>query len=227
MENSSTHDVELSAEDVHILFLPPNTTAVYQPMDACVIVSLKRRYKRRSLAILVRSLPVPLVPPAPPSPSSPPRPPQSPLAPDPATSPSTTVATPPAAPSLPAARGFRAEKEHVWRPPDVAVPQVYGFPRSAALDAPDVAADEAAQEGLLAALLPPLDEMPRPSRNCGLSGLGNAHLRDVATLIAEEWEKVTPTTILHYWVKSTILPVPMTTTLVSSQGEYQHGFTSV
>jgi len=76
MDNSSTHDVELSAEDVEILFLPPNTTAVYQPMDAGVIVSLKRRYTRRLLAILVRSFPVPLVPPPPLSPSSPPRPPQ-------------------------------------------------------------------------------------------------------------------------------------------------------
>jgi len=154
-------------------------------MDAGVIVSLKRRYKRRLLAILVRSLPVPLVPLAPASPSSPPPPPQPPPAPAPATSPSTTVATPPAAPSPPAPRGFRPENEHVWRPPVVDVLQVYGAPRSAALDAPDDAADEAAQEGLLAALLPPPDETPRPARNCGLAGLGNAHLRDAATLIAE------------------------------------------
>jgi len=227
MDNSSTHDVELSAEDVEILFLPPNTTAVYQPMDAGVIVSLKRRYKRRLLAILVRSLPVPLVPPPPLSPSSPPRPPQPPPAPASATSPSTTVATPPPAPSPPAARGFRPENEHVWRPPDVDVLQVYGAPRSAAFDAPDDAADEAAHEGLLAALLPPPDETQRPARNCSLAGLGNPHLRDAATVIVEEWEKVTPTTILHCWVKSTILPVPMTATLVSSQGEYRHGFTSV
>jgi len=105
--------------------------------------------------------------------------------------------------------------------------QEYGAPRSAAFDAPDDAADEAAHEGLLAALLPPPDETPRPARNCGLAGLGNPHLRDAGTLIVEEWAKVTPTTILHCWVKSTILPVPMTATLVSSQGEYRRGFTSV
>jgi len=44
MDNSSTHDVALSSEDVEIFFLPPNTTAVYQPMDAGVIAALKRRY---------------------------------------------------------------------------------------------------------------------------------------------------------------------------------------
>ena len=38
---------------------------------------------------------------------------------------------------------------------------------------------------------------------------------------------MTPTTILHCWVKSTILPVTMTATLASSHGEYRHGFTSV
>jgi len=38
---------------------------------------------------------------------------------------------------------------------------------------------------------------------------------------------VTPTKILHCWVKCTILPVPMTATLASSHGEYRHGFTSL
>jgi len=84
MENASTHDVNLSAEDVEILFLPPNSTAVYQPMDAGVIASLKWRCKGRLLAILVRSLPVPLVsPPTSPQPdprrTPPPEPPPPPL----------------------------------------------------------------------------------------------------------------------------------------------------
>ena len=77
MDNSSTHDVALSSEDVEIFFLPPNLTAVYQPMDAGVIAALKRRYKNRILAILVRSLPAPLVSP-PPTPQAPPPPPSAP-----------------------------------------------------------------------------------------------------------------------------------------------------
>jgi len=65
MDNASTHNINLSAEDVDIFLLPPNSTAVYQHMDAGFIASLKRSYKRRLLAIFVRSLPVPLVPPSP------------------------------------------------------------------------------------------------------------------------------------------------------------------
>jgi len=59
MDNSSTHDTELSADDVEILFLPPNVTAIYQPMDAGVIAALKRRYQRHLLAVLVRWFPLP------------------------------------------------------------------------------------------------------------------------------------------------------------------------
>ena len=54
MDNSSTYDSALSADDVKFWFLPPNVTAIYQPMDARVIAALKRRYKRRFLAVLVR-----------------------------------------------------------------------------------------------------------------------------------------------------------------------------
>lgn len=56
MDNSATHHIELTALDADVLFLPPNTTAVYQPMDAGVIAALKRLCKRRLLAIIVRSL---------------------------------------------------------------------------------------------------------------------------------------------------------------------------
>lgn len=70
---SATHDVELSAPNVTLIFLPPITTAVYQPMDAGVIAALKRRYKRRLLAIVVRGLPVDVIPPpVPPSQPTPP-----------------------------------------------------------------------------------------------------------------------------------------------------------
>ena len=84
-----------------------------------------------------------------------------------------------------------------------------------------------AQQGLLAALLPPTDPTPRPARNCGLAGRGAAHLLDAATLIAEEWEKVTQTSVLHCWLKSNIPPVAMSASLTASRGEYRQGFGSV
>ena len=104
---------------------------------------------------------------------------------------------------------------------------MYGAPRSAALEAPEDAADAAAQQGLLAALLPPPSQTPRPARNCGLAGRGSAHLLDAATLIAEELEKLTSTSILRCWVKSTILPVAMSASLAASHGEYRNGFANV
>jgi len=81
--------------------------------------------------------------------------------------------------------------------------QVYGASRSAALEAPDAAADAAAHQGLLAALL------------------------DAATLVAKEWEKVTPTSVLHCCLKSSILPLAMSASLTASEGEYRQMFASV
>ena len=78
-----------------------------------------------------------------------------------------------------------------------------------------------AQQGLLAALLPPTDPTPRPARNCGLAGRGAAHLLDAATLIAEEWEKVTQTSVLHCWLKSNIPLVATSASLTASRGEYR------
>ena len=193
-------------------------------MDAGEIASLKRRYKGRLLAILVRSLPDPLVSP-PPSPQpdplrTPPPEPPPPLSKTPPPLP--PPVTPPMAP-----HGFREGNDELWRVPAVNVLQVYGAPRSAALEAPHDAADASAQQGLLAALLPPPDPTPRPARNCGLAGRGAAHLLDAATLIAEGWEKVTPTSVFHCWLKSNILPVVMSASLTASRGEYRQGFGSV
>jgi len=67
LENPSTHDTALSEENFEMLFLFPSVTAIYQPMDAGVIAALKRRYKRRLLAVLARWSPVPGRAPPPPS----------------------------------------------------------------------------------------------------------------------------------------------------------------
>jgi len=92
-----------------------------------------------------------------------------------------------------APHGFCERNDEIWRAPAVNVMQVYGAPRSAALEAPDDAADAAAQQSLLAPLLPPPDATPRPARNSVPAGRSAAHLLDAATLMAEEWENVTPT----------------------------------
>jgi len=133
----------------------------------------------------------------------------------------------PAPPPARASPGFWPENERLLWAPSVDDLRVHGAPRSAALEASDDAADAAAQRGLLAALLPPLNQKPLPARNCGLAGRGSAHLLDTATLIAEEWEKVTSTSIWHCWVKSTILPVAMSTSHAACHGENRNGFSNV
>lgn len=45
MDNCGSHD-ELKDPMVEIVYLPPCTTSVYQPLDAGIIASMKLRYKR-------------------------------------------------------------------------------------------------------------------------------------------------------------------------------------
>ncbi|GBM86661.1 Jerky -like [Araneus ventricosus] len=51
-DNALAHpDVEtLKAENITCIFLPPNTTAILQPMDQGVIESMKRRYRKQLLS---------------------------------------------------------------------------------------------------------------------------------------------------------------------------------
>ena len=45
MDNFAAHDKDVLAHDrVDIYCLPPNSTAIHQPMDAGVIAALKARY---------------------------------------------------------------------------------------------------------------------------------------------------------------------------------------
>lgn len=53
MENASTQNVSLRADEVEILFCRPNVWTTYQPMDARFIAALNTRYKRRLLGVLV------------------------------------------------------------------------------------------------------------------------------------------------------------------------------
>jgi len=211
MGHSSTHDTALSADDVEILFLPPKVTAIYQPMNAGVIAALKRRYKRRLFVVIVRWFPVPSGQQPPPIPLHPP--PAGPATTPPLPAPIPPVAPPPAPP--PAPFGCRPENEALWVIPSTKVLQEHGPPRSAQPEVMDDAADAAARTDLLAALLPPPDQRPRPQRNCGLAGRGQANLMDAASLICEEWEKVSRESIVHCSVKSSGLPLAMSASVVS------------
>jgi len=55
LDNLGCH-AQVSHVQVTVIELPPNTTAVYQPLDAGIIAALKRRYKTRLLERVVASL---------------------------------------------------------------------------------------------------------------------------------------------------------------------------
>jgi len=55
LDNVNSHS-RVSDPPVTVIELPPNNTAVYQPLDAGVIAALKRRYKTRLLQRLVENL---------------------------------------------------------------------------------------------------------------------------------------------------------------------------
>ena len=101
--------------------------------------------------------------------------------------------------------------------PTTDVLQEYEASRIAGLEVMDNEADAAAQTELLIALLPPPDQGPGLRRNCELAGRGQAHLMDAATFTFEEWEQVTRESIVHCWVKSTILPASMNASVVHSE----------
>lgn len=83
------------------------------------------------------------------------------------------------------------------------------------------------QAKLLAALLPPPEVEVQPTRICGVAGRSKAHLLDAARLIDKEWEATSASSIVHCWVKSTILPPLMSALLMWAHAEYTGGFDSV
>ena len=49
LDNVSTHGKHLVGRhpNIEVIFLPPNTTSLIQPMDQCVIASLKLKYLKK------------------------------------------------------------------------------------------------------------------------------------------------------------------------------------
>ena len=56
IDNCSAHPSISNLTNVQILFLPPNTTSILQPMDQGVISSLKAHYRGRVVRLLCRAL---------------------------------------------------------------------------------------------------------------------------------------------------------------------------
>lgn len=56
MDNASSHGSEVGHPQVEFIFLPPNSTATHQPMDADIIAAVKRGYRRRFLERTVTAL---------------------------------------------------------------------------------------------------------------------------------------------------------------------------
>ena len=58
MDNVSSHDESLQTyhPDIQILFLPPNTTSLLQPMDQSVISTFKAYYMRRVMANMLKAV---------------------------------------------------------------------------------------------------------------------------------------------------------------------------
>ncbi|XP_017796122.1 PREDICTED: tigger transposable element-derived protein 2-like [Habropoda laboriosa] len=49
LDNVPSHRINLSTGDIKVIFLPPAVTSLVQPMDQGVIISLKRRYRKKLL----------------------------------------------------------------------------------------------------------------------------------------------------------------------------------
>ncbi|GBL89465.1 hypothetical protein AVEN_87812-1 [Araneus ventricosus] len=55
MDNAPAHPnaETLKAENINCIFMPPNTTAILQPMDQSVVESMERRYRKQLLSKLL------------------------------------------------------------------------------------------------------------------------------------------------------------------------------
>ncbi|KAE8204004.1 hypothetical protein CF327_g7740 [Tilletia walkeri] len=56
LDNASSHDPSVETQNVEVIFLPPNTTSVIQPLDQGIIRSLKVHYRRRYYNIVLERM---------------------------------------------------------------------------------------------------------------------------------------------------------------------------
>ena len=56
IDNYPVHSMIGNLSDVRLIFLPPNTTSVSQPMDQGVIKCLQAHYRRRLVRLMIQRL---------------------------------------------------------------------------------------------------------------------------------------------------------------------------
>ena len=56
LDNCPSHKIVNKYSYIEIVYLPPNVTSVFQPMDMGIIVSLKRKYKTRLVLKLLNAI---------------------------------------------------------------------------------------------------------------------------------------------------------------------------
>ena len=211
MDNASSHGSQVGHPQVQFFFLPPNSTARNQPLDAGIIAAVKRGYRRRHLKRVVddlgelvespsderRQLDLATSP-------SPPR--------DDAEGAEVEGSAAEAAPAPSSHTAAAANPEADCTGPSFVTPRsVYNalFEREAANAVP------ASRRGR--------------SANWGL-GLGvgmAANLMDVAFMVKEGWAAITRECIVHCWAKAEVLGTIRTLSFLKEHGEYYRSFRAV
>jgi len=146
--------------------------------------------------------------------------------------PATTMTPVPPPTPVPAAQGAALVSTVPCTAPDYRPPAVVGFPGSTAADLALAARPNVWVEQQR---FPP-STPSGPARRCsrrprrqaaptrpdlGVRDGAATHLQDVAEIVREEWDAVTPATIAHCWAKACILPLSMEARVIAEHGEYR------
>jgi len=211
MDNASSHGPQVGHPQVQFFFLPPNSTARNQPLDAGIIAAVKRGHRRRHLKRVVDSLGELME-----SPSterrqldlatSPPSPP------DDAEGSEVEGSAAEAAPAASAHTTAAANPEADCTGPSFVTPW---SEYNALLEREAANAVPASRRGL--------------SADWGLGlGAGNAaNLMDVAVMVKEEWAAITRECIVHCRAKAEVLGTIRMHDFLKEHGEYRRSFRAV
>jgi len=225
-DNCGAH-VELESDQVRFVPLPPNCTSLYQPLDLGIIACLKRRYKRRLLDLVVTAFESGRGSSGQPAaaggggngaPAS-----STPVTAPVASAPS--GASSEAAESTNSASGSAVAGHRSNSMADAAMaagPGVWGFPSNWPAATPEEAA---AARPVNRRRLPAHRALTRPVP--GVRKGAGAHLQDAAEIALAQWAAIEPRTIVHCWIKSTLLPADVAAAVNAQHGEYSKSSHSV
>jgi len=214
MDNASSHGSQFHGSQVghpqvHFFFLPPNSTARNQPLDAGIIAAVKRGYRRRHLKRVVDGLGELVESPSAEqsqsdlaiSPSPPP---------DDAEGAEVESSAAKAAPAPSAHTAAAANPEA-----DCTGPSTPRSEYSALLEREAANAVPASRRGRSA------------SWGLGLGAGSAANLMDVAIMVKEEWAAITRECIVHCWAKAEVLGTIRTHDFLKEYGGYRRSFRAV